>query len=134
MSNNQFACCRFCGQMVLLDDSAVESLTPAALTEMATCECGCDEARAYAEVKARIDRAAFRCRDIFGEDCVKAGYIPVSDEIWDHLILSVELVGKGLIPMIQYKLNPSETAKISLDSKGRIQLIRQRTESFQAQE
>ena len=134
MQNSEFACCRYCGQMIILDESAIKCLTPAAITEMATCECNCDEAREYSELKARIDRAVFRLHDIFGENCEKAGYRPVSDEIFAHLVLSVELVGKKVVPMIQYKLSPTETAKISIDAKGRVQLLRQKTEAYQVQE
>lgn len=63
----QTAPCRFCGQMIQLEDQE-EEYTKEQAEEAATEQCNCEEAQEYRKNKKRKKRAIRNVQQLFGED------------------------------------------------------------------
>lgn len=64
----QTAPCRFCGQMVQIDEAEEGDYTKEQAEEMATCLCDCSTAREYQKEKKRKKKAMKNVSKLFGED------------------------------------------------------------------
>ena len=99
----QTAPCRFCGQMVQIEDQE-EEYTKEQAEEAATEQCNCEEAQEYRKNKNRKKRAIRNVQQLFGEDAEPEKRC--SADVVEILKAAVEEIHGG------------ELAKITLNVRG----------------
>ena len=103
--------CPFCGQI---------SLTGG--------ECNCVDAIRDRQIKAKIKRAAQAINEIFGEDCSKEGYRPVSEENIETMNIIAEQIANYKMHAVSIVLSSGTRAKITRGAKGVIKIERSETQ------
>ena len=105
--------CKHCGQMNILND-----------------ECDCPGAKHDRKIRDQIIRACESIEEIFGKDCVKSGYTPISDDNIDLLYAAVEQIAKYKMHAVSFVLSTGTRAKLTRGSKGAIKVERSETKKL----
>lgn len=111
--------CKFCGQMVQIQ----EALTDEDAVEAATMACECQEARAYQKEQERRERTMQNVRHLFGGG-EEAG---ISDGTLQILLAAAGGVLRGEITRITLVLHDGTKAAISQTAQGDINVERTET-------
>ena len=119
-----YAACEFCGQSNEIN--ILSTSTEQERIDRATYGCICFEARQKRDRKAQIDNANENIDDLFGEYCDDRGYEQVDDNFVAYLKQCVILIAEKHIRQISASVG-RVTAKISLNSKGKIVVERSET-------
>ena len=122
-SKIQYAACRFCGQMIQMDDD--RGLTQPQAEEKATMLCRCSEAVEYQKEKQRKEKALKNVSTLFGEDAApekRAGEGSVN-----VLKAAVEEIYSGGLAKVTLNLRGGIKAQVSQNSKGEINVERTET-------
>lgn len=119
----QTAACRFCGQMIQLDEDC--ELTRQQTEERATMYCGCSRALDYQKEKQRKEKALKNVSVLFGTDAApdrRAG-----EGIVGILQAAVEEIYSGGLAKVTLNLRGGVKGSISQNSKGEINVERTET-------
>lgn len=117
-----YAACRFCGQMIQLDD---DGLTQPQAEERAVMMCKCPAAVKYQKEKLRKEKALKNVSALFGGDAApekRAG-----EGIVNILEAAVEEIYSGALAKITLNLRGGIKASVSQNSKGEIDVERTET-------
>lgn len=120
----QTAPCRFCGQMIQLEDQE-EEYTKEQAEEAATEQCNCGEALEYKKSKKRKKRAIRNVQQLFGEDAEPEKRC--SADVVEILKAAVEEIHGGELAKITLNVRGGVKASISQNSKGEIKVERTET-------
>lgn len=118
----QTAACRFCGQMIQIDEDC-DSRQQA--EELATMYCGCSGATDYQKEKQRKDKAMKNVSVLFGEDAVPEKR--VGEGIVNILHAAVEEIYSGGLAKVTLNLRGGVKGYVSQNSKGEINVERTET-------
>lgn len=118
----QTAACRFCGQMIQIDEDCD---TRQQAEELATMYCGCSGAADYQKEKQRKDKAMKNVSVLFGEDAVPEKR--VGEGIVKILHEAVEEIYSGGLAKVTLNLRGGVKGSISQNSKGEINVERTET-------
>lgn len=118
----QTAACRFCGQMIQIDEDC-DSRQQA--EELATMYCGCSSATDYQKEKQRKDKAMKNVSVLFGEDAVPEKR--VGEGIVNILHAAVEEIYSGGLAKVTLNLRGGVKGSVSQNSKGEINVERTET-------
>ena len=122
-NNNMISCasCRFCGQMIQLDDE----LTPPQAEERATMMCKCASASDYRKEKLRKERALNNVSALFGSGA--AAEKRAGEGIVNILQAAVEEIYSGGLAKVTLNLRGGIKDAVSQNSKGEINVERTET-------
>jgi hypothetical protein len=118
----QAAECRFCGQMVQINE---DNLTQPQAEEKATMQCNCPEAVEYQKEKQRKEKAIKNVSALFGEDA--AAEKRAGEGINEILKSAVEEIYTGGLAKVTLNIRGGVKASISQNSKGEINVERTET-------
>lgn len=115
--------CRYCGQIDVF--SCLSTATQAEKDEIVTCACGCFGARRYTEQKAQVESAKDRVHRLFGEGAPDNGFKPIAREkVVELMGVTVGLIAQSELRSITIEITSRVKAKISISSKGKINVER----------
>lgn len=109
-------CCIFCGQIVAVE--AHEDCTPEMLDELATEECGCDEAANYKIKKRRKEKARKAIEEQFGE----ASKHPLTEDIKQYLKSAADMIVEYRINSVTVDIGRGIKAKIANSAKANVKV------------
>ncbi len=119
----QTAPCRFCGKMVqFMGDN---DLTEPQAQEIATMNCGCDDAVEYQKEKNRKENALKNVEKLFGKEAPQEKRI--REDIVKLLMAAVEEIYAGGLAKVTMNLRGGVKASVSQNSKGEINVERTET-------
>lgn len=110
--------CRFCKQLLTLE----EEMTEAQANERATMRCKCEDAMEYQKEAMRKEKALQNIQALFGDGAPKENR--VKEEIAEILKKGVEVIYTGSLAKITLNLRGGVKATISQNSKGEISVER----------
>lgn len=108
--------CKFCGQMVQIQDAPTEE----GAVEAATMACECPEAVSYCREKKRRERTLENVRTLFGREEDSDGAVQI-------LLTTAEGVLNGEVTKANLTLYDGTKASISLTAQGDINVERTET-------
>lgn len=104
--------CMYCGQMATLNAS--EPMEGAEADKYITEHCSCAEAR----LARRTGEAHSSVDYLFGEDCVRLGFQPESNDVCSILNVLIDEIKDGVLVEATVKLPSGDACKIKLDNEG----------------
>lgn len=119
----QTAPCRFCGQMVQF--ARDDDLTETQAQEIATMNCGCDDAVEYQKEKNRKENALGNVEKLFGKEAPQEKRI--REDIVKLLRAAVEEIYTGGLAKVTLNLRGGVKASVAQNSKGEINVERTET-------
>lgn len=124
--------CRFCGQIA---NTTKDFLTQAEADEWATENCECISAARERNTVKQIENAKYRVEELFGEECEKYGFVPVTEpDTLELLEKLVEKTARGRISAATVQMKNYGKAGIALTSKGKICVTRSHTKAYKLEE
>lgn len=115
--------CHYCGEMAILDYP--ETATQEEKNKMATKYCKCTQAANESEKEIETEKAKERIEQLFGENAIEMGFDSVLEqEINDLLNKIIELISNNYMRGATIEIDGSTKAKISISSKGKINIER----------
>lgn len=102
--------CKFCGQVFIGEEG-----------------CDCWQARREKRIADQIRRAELAINEIFGEECTKQGYIPVSEEHIDLMNNLAKLIANEKIASASLTLVGGTKAKFARGAKNAVKIERSET-------
>lgn len=119
----ELGCCNYCGSTAILNYP--EEATQEVKDKMATETCECSKSSIVREKEEEIRRAKERIMQLFGDESREMDFEPIPDqEIHNLMDNIVELVSNNLIRGVTITINSTTKAKISISSKGKINIER----------
>lgn len=115
--------CRFCGQMIQLDEE--QEYTKPQAEEAATMLCTCTAAQEYQKEKMRKDKAMKNVEKLFGQDAEPDKRI--AEGIVEILREAVEEIYTGGLAKVTLNMRGGVKASISQNAKGEINVERTET-------
>ena len=109
-------CCRFCGQIVVVE--APEECTVEKLDELATGECQCDEAKRYQIKKKRKEKANKAIEEQFGENSKH----PLMEDIKQYLKTAADMIVEYRINSVTVDIGRGIKAKIGTSAKANVKV------------
>ena len=128
-----YGTCHFCGQAILID---CLTTTPQEERDAeASWQCDCPQACIQREVEQKIENANARIDQLFGPEAEELGFKEVKDrDTIRQLQEMVAAVAHGKIRGGSLDIGWSTKAKISMSSKGKINVERTETSKYKLEE
>lgn len=105
------AACRFCGQIILIDDIADETEAE----EQATLQCKCDGAKHYKNRLAKIEKA---------QDNIELALYKVDEKVCEYMKQCVDLVESQRIASITVDTGTGVKCSVRKTTKGTIKVVK----------
>lgn len=120
---NTLGCCYYCGNTAILDYP--KDATQEVKDQIATKECECTQAKMEREMEQEIQRAKERIIQLFGDESIEMGFEPIPEKRV-HSILNtvVELISNKIIRGATIEIDSETKAKLTVSSKGKINIER----------
>lgn len=112
--------CRFCGQNVIVEDSA--EMTAPQLEESATMLCACDEAIKYQQEKNRRTVAKQRINELFGE---AAGEYKQPETVREIMLNAVDAICDKKVKIATVTIRTGLRCRIMQMAKDKIKVVRE---------
>lgn len=113
--------CRFCGQTGMV--RVLDGWDQEDIDDAATCQCGCDRAKKYAESKERVLKAKKRINELFGSSAEK----PVENDVVELMLSTVDAIEEKYMKGITIDIGQGVKAKVSKMAKESIKVERSET-------
>lgn len=128
-----YGTCHFCGQAILID---CLTTTPQEERDAeASWQCDCPQACTQREIQQKIENANARIDQLFGPEAEELGFKEVKDrDTIRQLQEMVAAVAHGKIRGGSLDIGWSTKAKISMSSKGKINVERTETSKYKLEE
>lgn len=115
--------CKYCNEMLMIEcpDEAIKEEK----NKIATKYCKCEKAEYEAKKELEIEKAKQRIQQLFGEEAEKMGFDSIAEEDIHNLMnFVVFLIANKKIRGTTIEINGMTKAKISISSKGKINIER----------
>lgn len=120
---NSLGSCYYCGKTAILNYP--KEATDEQKNDMATKQCDCVQAKIEREKELEIERAKERIEQLFGSGAEEMGFEPIPEAEIHHLMNTVvQLIANRVIRGTTIEINSETKAKLTVSSKGKINIER----------